>query len=96
MHDIALNFGQNVDGVFAHKSQMLPSEFLASLKESYDASATKPMGDMHHVAAVPVIVVERWRTEGFDIYSPGVTPREIVRRLRAEHLDGFITSKNRV
>ena len=35
-----------------------------------------------HVASIPVIIVQKWQKEGFDIMQPGVTYKEIVARLR--------------
>jgi hypothetical protein len=45
------------------------------------------------VASIPTVVVEKWRREGFDIMSDrNITGAEIVSRLKAENLDGFLTT----
>lgn len=96
MFDARSNIHGNADGLFVQTSQEISTTLLADLRARYDASATTRMGENHHVAAVPVVVVEKWMREGFNIYDSNVTPRDIVRRLRAEHLDHFIVSKRAV
>lgn len=44
------------------------------------------------VASIPVVVAEKWRSEGFDITDPNTDVKEVLRRLRAENLDAFITT----
>ena len=44
------------------------------------------------VASIPVVVVEKWQKEGFDIMDPNTDIKEVLRRLHAENLDAFITT----
>jgi hypothetical protein len=43
-----------------------------------------------------VVVVEKWMREGFDIMGPGITAADIVKRLKAENLDAFLTTDKSV
>jgi len=54
------------------------------------------MGDFHRVASIPTVVVEKWMREGFNIWDKNVKASEIVSRLKAEHLDGFLTTTKRI
>ena len=48
------------------------------------------------VASIPVVVVEKWMREGFDIMSGKHTAAEIVKRLKQENLDAFLTTEKSV
>jgi hypothetical protein len=63
------------------------------LKRERDASRGQREGNFMRVASIPTVVVEKWRREGFDIMSDrNITGAEIVSRLKAENLDGFLTT----
>lgn len=94
--DANSDFGSNADGLFVQTQQEIDTALLKDLQDKRDASMTAPMGDMHHVAAVPVALVEQWRREGFDIMGGKVSAREIVARLKRDHLDGFLATRRRV
>ena len=53
-------------------------------------------GEFMSVAEVPTIVVEMWKRQGFDMMDRNVTARDIVKRLRAEGLEAFITTRKKV
>lgn len=53
-------------------------------------------GEFMAVAEVPTIVVEMWKRKGFDMMDRNVTARDIIKRLRAEGLEAFITTRKRV
>ena len=46
------------------------------------------------VASIPVIVVEQWMREGFNIYE--ATPQEIVKRLKDQNLEGFMATEKSI
>ena len=50
------------------------------------------MGDYHRVASIPVVVVEKWMREGFNIWDKNVKASEVVARLKSENLDAFLTT----
>lgn len=78
------------------KEQSIPQSFLDRLKTARDDSANNKMGDYHRVASIPTVVVEKWMREGFNIWDKNVTAKEIVARLKLEHLDGFLTTTKRI
>lgn len=86
--------GVNVEGWYAQNQQAIPHSFLDRLKEQRQQSASRPEGDYMKVASIPVIIVEKWKSEGFDINHK--TTKEIVARLKAEHLDDFIATEKRI
>lgn len=58
---------------------------------------TGPAGEMMPVAQIPTIVVEKWMREGFNLLTDrNITARDIVKRLKAEGLEAFITTNKRV
>lgn len=76
------------------KTQDIPESFLDRLKSIRDASSSRPMGNFHQVASIPTIIVEKWLREGFDVQKEPI--RETIKRLKAEHLDGFLTTDKRI
>ena len=71
-------------------SQDIPNWHLDNLKEQRLNSTSKKEGEFMKVASIPAVVAEKWLKEGFNILDPNVNGREIVRRLKAENLDGFL------
>jgi len=78
------------------KEQAIPQSFLDRLKTARDDSSNNKMGDYHRVASIPTVVVEKWMREGFNIWDKNVTVKEIVARLKLEHLDYFLTTTKSV
>ena len=54
------------------------------------------MGNYHRVASIPVIVADKWMKEGFNIYDGSVTPKEIIKKLKEENLEAFLTSNKSI
>lgn len=75
------------------KTQDITDDFLSRLADKRVASANNKMGDWHEVCSVPVVVVEKWLKEGFDIHKEPA--RKILAKLRAENLGAFIASNKR-
>ena len=59
----------DVGGVFRKHTQVISDDFLTSLKEQRNASKDQREGEFMRVASIPVVVVEKWMREGFDIMS---------------------------
>lgn len=74
--------------------QEITDEFLRETKEARAASSHAPMGDYHKVASIPAAVADVWKRQGFDVFT--APAREILKRLREENLDAFITTTKRV
>jgi len=94
LFDAEGNLTVNVDGLAIREDQYIPQSFLDDLKNAREESVKERAREFHHVASIPVSVVNKWMREGFDIYE--ATIPEIMTRLRAEHLDGFIATKKRI
>lgn len=92
-----IEFENDSDNALVIKNQQkIPQSFLDRLKSDRDATEGNRMGDFHRVASIPTVVVEKWMREGFDIWDKNVKASEIVARLKAEHLDGFLTTTKRI
>lgn len=90
IHDIKVDFDENTDGLVIQKSQNITQEYLDSLKEARFESKNRPTGEYMRVASIPVVVIEKWMREGFDFYNEPAS--KIVAKLKAEHLDAFLTT----
>ena len=88
------DFGTNADGLFLKTTQEIPDEFLATLRETKDASGTERCRELHRVACIPTAVADRWMALGFNVFEEKAPA--ILSRLRAEHLDAFIVTNKRV
>lgn len=90
------DFEEQAGSLVRQDSQHISDTLLSSLKDKRHETANQMEGDFMHVASIPVIFVEKWQREGFDIMQPGVTYKEIVARLKAENLDGFMATDKRI
>jgi hypothetical protein len=77
-------------GLIIKEEQFIPDEFMSALRREREDSIHTPAGEFHRLCSIPTAVVDKWTREGFDIHR--AAPREILRRLRNEQLDGFICS----
>ena len=93
---INTDYGCDVDGVFRKHTQDISSQFLDSLKEQRNASLDQREGEFMRVASIPTVVVEKWMREGFDILNGKHTAAEIVKRLKDENLEAFLTTEKSV
>lgn len=88
-------FGHDADGLYLKKSQEIPDWFLNNLKDQRTMSNDGREGEMMKVASIPVVIVEKWMKEGFNILDGSKSGREIVKRLKEENLDAFLTTDKR-
>ena len=96
IEDVNWQLGHNSDGLFVKKQQNIPSEFLSANKAQRIDSSNSKMGNYHRIASIPVIVADKWMREGFNIYDGSVTPQEIIKKLKTENLEGFLTSNKSI
>lgn len=87
---------EDSDGLVLRHTQDISQSFLDGIKETRNESLNKREGDYMSVAQIPVVIVEKWMREGFDIMGPGITAADIVKRLKAENLDAFLTTDKSV
>jgi hypothetical protein len=91
-HDVLM--GDHGKGLIITRQQEIPEEYLRELRDAKDAQDARFAPDMLRVASIPVVVVEKWLRQGFDIYR--ATLPEIMAMLRKEELDAFVTTRRRV
>jgi len=91
--DFNWNIGEHVDGLFIQKDQYISDDFLTRNKDArFDSKARAK--EYHHFASIPVVVVEKWLKEGFDVYKEPA--KAIVKRLKQENLEAFLTSSKSI
>lgn len=93
LSDVHWAIGDNTDGLLIRKDQQITSAFLDGLKEDRETSKD-PAREFHKVASIPVVVVEKWLREGFDIYREDL--KAIVKKLRDEDLTAFMATDKRI
>jgi len=89
---VTTDFGENADGLFIKKTQDISTNHLDALKQQRNDSLSQREGEFMKVASIPAVVVEKWMREGFNILDQNIDGREIVKRLKAENLDAFLTT----
>jgi hypothetical protein len=90
MTDIKLDFEENSEGLVIQKSQAITQEYLDSLKDARFESKNRRAGEFHRAASIPVIIVEKWLKDGYDVFNEPVA--KTLAKLKTENLDYFITT----
>lgn len=93
-HRVEFLDGDETNPLLIKKTQELPQEFLDSLKAERDASTSKPAGEFHRVASIPTVVYEKWLKDGYDAQKEPIA--KTLAKLKAEHLDYFITTNKAI
>lgn len=92
-----VDFLQQGDNVVRKHTQNITQSFMDGLAEQRKASTSTREGDFMRVASIPTVVIEKWMREGFNVLTDkNITGRDIVKRLKAEGLDGFLTTEKRL
>jgi len=86
--------GFNTDGMYLKHTQVIPDDFLDTLKSERHAKAALRASEYDRVCSVPAFVVDLWMRQGFDYYRESA--RACVQRLRDQGLEAFITTPKRV
>ena len=90
IHDSVGKYAEEVGEGFALFTQEIPQDFLDDIKSERMASATIRAGSNHRVASVPVACYDLWIRQGLDPYN--WRAKELLLKLTADGLDGFITT----
>jgi hypothetical protein len=88
------DFHQDGKNVIRQSSQDISQAFLDDLKNARNESTQKPTGDFMRVASIPVVIVEKWMREGFNVWE--ASGQEIVKKLKNENLDAFMATEKRI
>ena len=91
--DVHWDIDANMDGLLVRKDQEITSDFLDQLSDERLASKA-PSRDFHKLASIPVVVVEQWMRQGFNIYEQDA--KAILKKLRDEDLTAFIATTKKV
>lgn len=74
--------------------QQIPQSYIDGLKsDKWDSRSTRA-GEYMRVASIPAVVYDQWKREGFDALKE--PPKAILKRLKQQNLDAFITTNKRV
>jgi hypothetical protein len=92
--DAQTTLGEDVDGLHVKATQFIPGTFMDRIADLRGNSVSTPAGEFHLACSIPEITVDRWHREGFDINRESI--QDIMKKLRAEHLDGFIATNKRI
>ena len=92
--NVNTEFFNNVGEEARRHTQEIPQWHLDNLKEQRNVSSQHKEGEMMKVASIPTAVIEKWMREGFNIWE--AKGSEIVRKLKNEDLDMFLTTNKRV
>jgi len=93
---INTQYEEDFDGVYRKHTQHISQSFLDDLKEQRNNSTNQREGNFMRVASIPTVIVEKWMREGFNILNGEHSAAEIVKRLKAENLDAFLTTEKSV
>tara|TARA_B110000305_G_C19255522_1_gene546888 strand:+ start:446 stop:766 length:321 start_codon:yes stop_codon:yes gene_type:complete len=92
--NVNTDFIMDVGQLTRKHDQYIPQWHLDDLKEQRLNSASKKEGEFMKVASIPTAVIEKWMREGFDIVSDkNITAKQIINKLKNEHLDAFLTTE---
>jgi hypothetical protein len=91
---VTTDFIAQAGSLIQKNTQNISQAFLDDLKDAKHESASAPIGDMMRVASIPTAVIEQWTLEGFNIYEE--SGKAIIKRLRDQSLDAFITTEKRL
>lgn len=94
--DVKTNLRVDADTAHITSSQEIPTSFLDNIADARNATANARMGDMHRVASIPTLYVEKWMREGFNIFDRNVTVPEILKRLHREDMERLITTTKKI
>jgi hypothetical protein len=76
--------------------QFIPDNFLSRIKDQRFDMAKSRESEFMEVADVPMAVADKWKREGFDMMDTSVSAAMIVKKLRDEKLDAFISTNKKV
>lgn len=94
--DAEPTFENGPDGeLLIRKDQIITEEMLRRNNDMRHYEGRE--ANFMEVASIPTAVVEVWQRQGFDIMRDrNITARDIVKRLKAENLGAFVTTRKKV
>ena len=94
--DVKVQVSDDAKTLNVAKQQYIPDSFLKGLAAEREASKTAKMGEYHKVASIPVALVEKWKSEGFDIFDKNNSLKDIVNRLQSQDFQQFMATSRKI
>lgn len=94
LHDARLDFHEDTAGLVIEHAQEIPESFVAMLRQMKADSAAQREREFMHVGSIPVVFVEKYLRDGFNIFQEPV--RETCKRLLRDGLDDFVVTRKRI
>lgn len=85
------NVGENADGTFIEQYQEIPQWWIDNIQAAKVDTKHSRAGEYHRAASIPQVVVDKWLSEGYDVFKEPVA--KTLAKLRSENLDYFITTE---
>ena len=86
--------GDQLESAIITSSQEITPEFLRQQKQLREMSSRGPAGEYHEVCAIPQILVDRWKKEGFDVFTESA--KSIVAKLKVEGFEYFMSTTKKL
>jgi hypothetical protein len=93
LHNVNTDFIAEHGGLTMKNTQHIDQKWLDRLKDVRNNSGKQREKEFMRVASIPNAVVDQWLRDGFNIYEE--SGKEIVKRLRAQNLDYFMTTEKK-
>ncbi|AYJ85542.1 hypothetical protein D3Y57_05535 [Sphingomonas paeninsulae] len=84
------------DKAIFKRTQDISTSFLDSLAAERGSQDSAPIGNFHKVASIPTVVVEKWMSEGFNIFDKNIKIEDILKRLASLDMEKLITTSKRL
>ncbi len=91
---IRSDFAVEDEKLYEVATQELKASFWEGLRRTKERDAQKRTGDLWHIASIPVAVIHEWHKRGWKIDQ--MSADEIIKKLREENLEAFITTSKRI
>jgi len=93
LHSVTTDWIAEHGGLTIKNTQNIDQKWLDGLKDERNNSGKQREKEFMRVASIPTAVTDQWMREGFNIYE--VSGKEIVKRLREQNLDYFMTTEKK-
>lgn len=93
LHSVTTDWIAEHGGLTIKNTQNIDQKWLDGLKDERNNSGKQREKEFMRVASIPTSVTDQWMREGFNIYE--VSGKEIVKRLREQNLDYFMTTEKK-
>ena len=94
VEDVGSKFHDKPDGLVIEHAQEIPESFVSMLRQMKADSGSVREKEFMHVGCLPVVFVEKYLREGFNVFHEPV--RETCKRLIRDGLDAFVVTNKRI